>query len=216
MVRFTSSKYQNVPLRSLYHPAACWRLNGQRSSQLRENAESIFSCSVTLLHMMWFTSSTDYSVTIPGERGRACVLAVFAVQIFLVNMVTDTDTYRRSTCRRYRRHVERIGHSRRPIVSYTSAVWLFLSFSSRVNTCILLKAMFRAASFGGQFAFWYSPPFIFSVFRYYLLIYLANKICSVLYRCLLTISDTYTIAVSQKHFTIFVFAITLSNMNRFI
>jgi len=41
--------------------------------------------------------------------------------------------------------------------------------------------MFRAASFGGQFALLVACHLYFLFFPYYLLIHLANKICSVLF-----------------------------------
>jgi len=48
-------------------------------------------------------------------------------------------------------------------------VWLFLSFSLRVSTYVRLKAMFRAANFGGQFAILVVACHLYFLFffRYY-------------------------------------------------
>ena len=59
-------------------------------------------------------------------------------------------------------------------------------------TCILVKAMFRAASFGGQFALLVACHLYFLFFPYYLLIHLANKICSVLF-CSVAVCELFSV-----------------------
>ena len=64
---------------------------------------------------------------------------------------------------------------------------VFLSFSLRVSTYIRLQAMFRAASFGGQFARLVARHLYFLFFVIIVLLHLANKLCSVLLLCVSTV-----------------------------
>jgi len=78
-------------------------------------------------------------------------------------------------CSLWRVSSSKVSHLHRHLV-----VWLFLSFSPSVSTYIRLKAMFRAASFDGQFALLIARHLYFLFFVIIVLLHLANKICSFL------------------------------------
>ena len=85
------------------------------------------------------------------------------------------------------------------------------TFSLCVSTCILLKAMFRAASFGGHFALLVARHLYLSVFRYYLLIHWANKICSVLFKPIETLSSVMKHLQKVVCFILFIYSQAFHN-----